>query len=122
MIDHGMFCVPGRTEHRHLSGEIKCLAVHLQMFSHEKLQVYSKALDFTAQVAVLCSSWDTKHSVVDHFTRAAESIVLNLAEGARLSFGPMKLTSLDYAQGSSLECAACLDIAHLKNLLASPQF
>lgn len=92
------------------------------MFSHEKLQVYSKALDFTAQVAVLCLSWDTKHSVVDHFSRAAESIVLNLAEGARLSFGPMKLTSLDYAQGSSLECAACLDIAHVKNLLASPQF
>ena len=92
------------------------------MFPHEKLQVYSRALDFTAQVAMLSSSWDTKHAVVDHFSRAAESIVLNLAEGARLSFGPMKLTSLDYALGSSLECAACLDIAHIKSLLAGPQF
>ena len=92
------------------------------MFPHEKLQVYSKALDFTAQVTELSSSWDTKHSVVDHFSRAAESIVLNLAEGARLPFGPMKLTSLDYALGSSLECAACLDVAHLKNLLAGQQF
>ena len=34
----------------------------------------------------------------------------------------MKLTSLDYALGSSLECAACLDVAHLKNLLAGQQF
>jgi four helix bundle protein len=92
------------------------------MFPHEKLQVYSRALDFTAQVAVLSTSWDTKHSVVDHFSRAAESIVLNLAEGARLPLGPMKLTSLDYALGSSLECAACLDVAHLKNLLAGQQF
>ncbi len=45
-----------------------------------------------------------------------------MAEGARLSFGPMKLTCLDYALGSSLECAACLDVAHLKSLLAGPQF
>jgi four helix bundle protein len=92
------------------------------MFPHEKLQVYGKALDFTAQMTVLSSSWDTKHSVVDHFSRAAESIVLNLAEGARLPFGPMKLTSLDYALGSSLECAACLDVAQLKSLLAGLQF
>ena len=91
------------------------------MFSHEKLRVYSQALDFVAQVSVLYSSWEKKHSVVDHFSRAAESIVLNLAEGARLSPAPMKLTSLDYAFGSSLECAACLDVALLKSLLARPQ-
>jgi four helix bundle protein len=91
------------------------------MFPHEKLQVYGRALDFAAQAAVLSSFWDKKHSVADHFSRAAESIVLNLAEGARLSSGPMKLTSLDYALGSSLECAACLDVARLKGLLADPE-
>jgi four helix bundle protein len=91
------------------------------MFPHEKLQVYGRALDFAAAAAVLSSFWEKKHSVVDHFSRAAESIVLNLAEGARLSSGPMKLTSLDYAFGSSLECAACLDVARLKGLLADPE-
>ncbi len=93
----------------------------VSMFPHEKLQVYGRALDFAAQAAILSSSWDKRHSVVDHFSRAAESIVLNLAEGARLASGPMKLTSLDYALGSSLECAACLDVARLKGLSADPQ-
>lgn len=91
------------------------------MFSHEKLRVYGRALDFAAQAAVLASSWERKHAVVDHFFRAAESIVLNRAEGARVSSGPMKLTSLDYALGSSLECAACLDVARLKGFLAEPE-
>jgi four helix bundle protein len=86
-----------------------------------RLQVYGRALDFAAHAAVLSSSWERKHSVVDHFSRAAESVVLNVAEGARLSSGPMKLTSLDYALGSSLECAACLDVARLKGLLLEPE-
>src|SRR2546422_1212797 len=88
------------------------------MFSHEKLHVYGRALDFAAQATLLSSSWEKKHSVVDHFLRAGESVVLNLAEGARLSFGPRKLINLDYALGSSLECAACLDVARVKGLLA----
>ena len=50
------------------------------MFDHEKLQVYGKALDFAAQAAAWTSTWDKKHALVDHFSRATESIVLNLAE------------------------------------------
>jgi four helix bundle protein len=40
-----------------------------------------------------------------------------LAEGARLRSGADKARSLDYALGSALECAACLDIATIKDLL-----
>jgi hypothetical protein len=49
------------------------------MFDHEKLQVYGKALDFTAKAAVWTSTWDKKHALVDHLSRANESILLNLA-------------------------------------------
>jgi len=31
------------------------------MFSHEKLHVYGRALDFAAQATVLASSWEKKH-------------------------------------------------------------
>ena len=55
------------------------------MFDHEKLQVYGKALDFAAKAAAWTSNWDKKHALVDHLSRATESIVLNLAEAARQS-------------------------------------
>jgi four helix bundle protein len=59
----------------------------------------------------LSASWGRRHAIVEHFRRASESLVLSIAEGARLMSGPDKARTLDYALGSTLECAACLDIA-----------
>jgi four helix bundle protein len=86
------------------------------MFTHEKLQVYAKALEFIAQVGNWTSKWEKKHAIADHLPRAAESVALNLAEGARQRSVPARVRSLDYSVGSSLECAACLDIAGIKSL------
>ena len=91
------------------------------MFSHEKLQVYSKALDFVSAAAAWTHTWDSKHAVVDQLDRAAQSILLNLADAARRRNAPGRLQILDYASGSTLECAACLDIARIKNLLTKLQ-
>ena len=91
------------------------------MFTHQKLNVYRKALECAGSAERLSSGWARKHSFVDHFCRASESIVLNIAEGARLRSGPAKLMTLDYAIGSALECAACLDIAEIKELLRTPE-
>jgi len=63
------------------------------MFTHEKLIVYQKALDFAGLSSALVLDWDKRHSIVDHLPRAAESIVLNLAEGARLAPGRWRLKS-----------------------------
>ena len=90
------------------------------MFDHEKLQVYGKALDFAAKAAAWTSTWDKKHALVDHLSRATESILLNLAEAARQRGTPTRLRIVDYAIGSSLECAGCLDIARIKALLTHP--
>ena len=87
------------------------------MFAHEKLHVYGRALAFVAALSAFSAVWNKKHAVVDQLGRASDSLVLNLADGARLRSGPSKLKALDYALGSGLECAACLDIARIKGLL-----
>ncbi len=89
------------------------------MLTHHKLKVYEKALALGSCAEDLSACCGTRHAIVDHFRRASESIVLNLAEGARLAFGAGKAKALDYALGSSLECAACLDIAQIKGCLSS---
>ena len=61
------------------------------MFDHEKLQVYGKALDFAAKAGTWTSTWDKKHALVDHLSRATESLVLNLAEAARQRGTPARL-------------------------------
>jgi len=62
-------------------------------------------------------AWDKKHALVDHLSRVTESIVVNLAEAARQRGTPARLRIADYAIGSSLECAGCLDVARIKELL-----
>lgn len=89
-------------------------------FPHEKLSVYQKALDFFGGIQRQISSWSKQHAFVDHLLRAAESILFNLVEAVRLHPTAKKALTLDYAIGSVLECAACLDIAVLKGLLDGP--
>ncbi|MBT3296944.1 MAG: four helix bundle protein [Verrucomicrobia bacterium] len=86
-------------------------------FAHEKLKVYQKGLESFASVQPLLSSWSKTHAFVDHLSRALESILFNLVEATRLRQEPKKLLTLDYALGSTFECAACLDVAVLKGLL-----
>ena len=86
------------------------------LFAHEKLNVYQHALAFFRLADEMAAAWDPKHAITDHFPRAAESIVVNLAE-ASAAFSGVKQKSLDVALGSTLECAACLDIAQVKELI-----
>jgi four helix bundle protein len=91
------------------------------MFALEKLKVYERALASVAGLAQLSTNWDKRHAVVDQLLRASESVVLNLAEGARLRGGPQRQHTLDYSIGSALECAACLDVAQRKQLVSPPE-
>jgi four helix bundle protein len=89
------------------------------MFAHEKLQVYGKALSSVAEASECAASWSKKHAVVDQLNRASESLIINLADAARFRSSESKVRALDYAIGSSLECAACLDIASIKGLVST---
>src|SRR5919108_542100 len=92
-----------------------------EMLTLHKLNVYQKALAFGAHAEAFSGSWGRRHAIVDHFRRASESIALNIAEAARLRTPPDKARTLDYAIGSSLECAACLDIARIKGRVSLEQ-
>ena len=89
------------------------------MLAHQKLKVYGKALAVVASLTNHSGQWDKRHAVVDQLGRASESVVLNLAEGVRVSNLAHKQQLLDYAVGSALECAACVDIAVTKAFLTS---
>jgi len=70
-----------------------------QTFPHERLHVYAKALQLTAQAAVWTAAWDKKHAIVDHLSRASESILFNLAEAARQYGAPGRVRVVDFAVG-----------------------
>jgi hypothetical protein len=61
------------------------------MFSHEKLHVYQETLHFVARAEDIISAWDRKHAVVDHLSRAAESVLVNLAEACRVPAGAARI-------------------------------
>ena len=86
------------------------------VFNHENLKVYQRALLLNAGVAGWIAPWESKHAITDHLPRAAESVLDNIA-AASAAYSAMKLKCLDYAIGSALESAACLDIASVKRLL-----
>ena len=86
-------------------------------FAHEQLSVYRKTLDFVRRAEILMVEWPSSHAFVDHLSRAAESVVCNLVEAVRLRGPREKQKYRDYSLGSTLECAACFDIALSKALI-----
>jgi four helix bundle protein len=85
-------------------------------FNHENLKVYQRTLPFNVKVGVWTALWDSKHALCDQLSRAAGSMLENIAL-ASAAYSTIKLRGLDYAIGSGLECAACLDLAGIKQLL-----
>jgi four helix bundle protein len=87
-------------------------------FNHENLDLYQRMLPFNVKVGMWTGEWDSKHAICDQLCRAAGSMVENVAM-ASAAYSSMKHRALDYAIGSSLECAACLDLARIKRLLTA---
>ena len=83
------------------------------MHNLEELQVYHKALIFTKVVRKIVKVFpkDELFGLISQFKRAADSIVLNIAEGAGNSSNKEFIHFLDYSIRSSFECKGCLDIA-----------
>ena len=76
-------------------------------FSHEKLAVYQRSLEFiefTNKVFKLNTARISSHDQLD---RTSTSIPLNIAEGTGKYTGRDKCRFYDIARGSALECAAC---------------
>jgi four helix bundle protein len=89
-------------------------------FDHEKLKVYQSAIGFITWSTDLLAQVNAKAAVKDQLDRASTSVALNIAEGNGKFAIRDRCRFLDFARGSALECAACLDVLVAKRLLEEP--
>ena len=86
-------------------------------FDHEKLRVYQSAIGFVTWSTDLLIHVEARAAVKDQLDRASTSVPLNIAEGNGKFAIRDRCRFLDFARGSALECAACLDGLVAKKLL-----
>jgi four helix bundle protein len=93
----------------------------IPQFDHEKLRAYQQALLFAAWVEPLLEKLPAKLAARDQLDRASTRIVLNIAEGNGKRSHPDRCRFLDLARGSTVECAACLDVLVIKRRLSQAE-
>jgi four helix bundle protein len=82
----------------------------------ERLDVYRIALEFRQSLGIL----DTIRNISalrDQIYRAADSVVLNIAEGTGRHAQADKRRHYSYARGSAMECGAALALLHASGAL-----
>jgi four helix bundle protein len=89
------------------------------MFSHEKLIVYRKSIDFVAWTQPRIEALPGKVSARDQFERASTSVPLNIAEGNAKFSKSECARFFQIAHGSAVECGACLDVLVARGLMQS---
>ncbi len=87
-------------------------------FDHEKLSVYQEALKFVIWSDEILHSSKNHKVIKDQLERAAISIPLNIAEGNGKYTPKDRCRFFDIARGSSLECAACIDILSYRKVIS----
>jgi len=90
-----------------------------QPFRHEKLIVYQKGMRFASVRGDLLKGIPRRVAACDHLDRGAESILVNIAHASSTWSPNERIVYLGHANGSALECAACLDVLVAKALLAA---
>ena len=124
---HGEECLDYRQNRlfRQLPGSLLTLALAPALthsgrmnrqFDHEKLNVYQASLEFITWATELIAKVESRAAVKDQLDRASTSIPLNIAEGNGKYSIRDRCRFLDFARGSALECAACLDVLVAKRL------
>ncbi len=87
---------------------------------HEDIRVYHAAIGFVAWLEEVAPVITSKKSACDHLARASAGVPVNIAEASGKRSMNERRQFIDTACGSSLECAACLDVlCILKCLQAS---
>lgn len=71
-------------------------------FSHEKLLVYDRSLEFVEFSHEILSKQNDKSNVFDQLDRASTSIALNIAEGTGKYTNKDKCRYYDIARGSAV--------------------
>ena len=94
-------------------------------FKFENLQVWQKALDLSDEVSIITKSCFPKEELfilTSQIKRAADSVVLNIAEGCTGQTDAVFKTFLSYSLRSSVEVVSCLFIAKRRKFINSEEF
>lgn len=95
----------------------------LVMLSFQRLDVYQRAIEFLALTYDLVDALPRGHADrADQLTRAAESVVRNIAEGAGRWSQADSANRYKIARGEAMECAASLDVMRLRKLVTDVQY
>jgi four helix bundle protein len=93
------------------------------MLSFQRLDVSQRAIEFLALVDDIVDGLPRGHADrADQLTRAAESVVRNIAEGAGRWSEADSANRYKIARGEAMECAASLDVMKLRELLSEAQY
>ena len=88
------------------------------MLSFQRLDVYQRAIEFLALVCDVVTDLPRGHADrADQLTRAAESVVRNIAEGAGRWSDADSANRYKIARGQAMECAASLDVRRGEDVL-----
>jgi len=94
-------------------------------FKFENLQVWQRALDLTDEISQLTQKSFPKEELyilTPQIKRAADSVVLNIAEGCTGQSNPVFVNFLNYSLRSAIEVVACLFIAKKRNIISEDDF
>ena len=99
------------------------LAEALAMLSFQRLDVYQRAIEFLALVYDIVDVLPRGHADrADQLTRAAESVIRNIAEGAGRWSEADSANRYKIARGEAMECAASLDVMKLRKLITEERY
>ena len=93
------------------------------MLSFQRLDVYQRAIEFLALVYDIVDVLPRGHADrADQLTRAAESVIRNIAEGAGRWSEADSANRYKIARGGAMECAASLDVMKLRKLITEERY
>lgn len=93
-------------------------------FKFEKLIVWQKAVDLSADISDLTKTFpkDELFVLSSQIKRAADSVSLNIAEGSTGQSNPEFYKFLGYSLRSNIEVVSCLYLAKRRNLILDENF
>jgi len=93
-------------------------------FKFENLQVWQKALDLSDEINILSKDFpkDELFILTSQIKRAADSVVLNIAEGCTGQSNAVFKNFLSYALRSAIEVVSCLFIAKRRKIITDNDF
>ena len=94
-------------------------------FKFENLQVWQRALDLTEEIDALTKKSFPKDELfilTSQIKRAADSVVLNIAEGCTGQSNAVFKSFLNYSLRSAVEVVSCLFIAKRRRIINDSDF